>query len=155
MVHNPSFPDSLICVCSRLRQIGRFRSLRCDCTRPGHRRMSYTVPEIEPPFLYHIEAGTSAKYHVIAQFQIQKHEYHKFHDFFLLWEHSNREICAFDFLIVRLSLIWQIFRLQFLIGRSDLLILSTKFYDLSVSCNCFSKTEFGASLTEGLENKSS
>ena len=39
----PSAPDSLICVDSRLRQIGAFRPLRRDCTRLRHRRMSWIM----------------------------------------------------------------------------------------------------------------
>ena len=37
---NPSVPDSLICVRSRLRQIGAFRSLKSDCMKLRHLTMS-------------------------------------------------------------------------------------------------------------------
>ena len=40
---NLSVPDSLICIGSRVRQIGAFRLLKTDCTRLRHRRMSWVV----------------------------------------------------------------------------------------------------------------
>ena len=43
MLLNPSVSDSLICVGSRFGQIGAFRSLRRDCTRLRHRRISWIV----------------------------------------------------------------------------------------------------------------
>ena len=47
------------------------------------------------------------------------------------------------FLIMRVRVIRQIFQLQFMVGkqRPDLLTLPTKFYDLTVSRNLFSKAE--------------
>ena len=57
--------------------------------------------------------------------------------------------------ILRVRLILQMFQLQFMKGKltPDFLTLPTTFYDVSVSCNRFSKTEmrqFGASGTDGL-----
>ena len=40
---NRSVPDNLICVGSRVRQIGAFRPLRRDCTRLRQRRISWVV----------------------------------------------------------------------------------------------------------------
>ena len=60
---NRSVPESLICVGSRLRQIGAFRLLRRDCTGLRHRRMSWTVSKGR------------------ASFQNHWREFHKFHDF--------------------------------------------------------------------------
>ena len=72
----------------------------------------------------------------------------------------NREIWknhdTFFFLIMRVRVIWQMFQfLQFMIEkpRPELLTLSTKFYDLSVSHNLFSKAkirQFGEWGSEGL-----
>ena len=45
VILNPSVPDSIICVGSRLSQIGAFWPLTSDCTRLRHRRMSWMVPE--------------------------------------------------------------------------------------------------------------
>ena len=61
--------------------------------------------------------------------------------------------CLWFFLSVKVSVLWQIFQLQFMINKRwpDVLALSTTFNDLSVSRNLFSKVkwrQFGASGNE-------
>ena len=46
-------PDSMICVGSRLRQIGAFRPLRRDCIRLRHRRRSWIVSKGRAFIFYH------------------------------------------------------------------------------------------------------
>ena len=56
-------------------------------------------------------------------------------------------------LFVRARVIWHVFQLQFMIRkpRHDLLPLSRTFYDLSASCNLFSKAKIGQFSTGGTE----
>ena len=117
-----------------MRQIGSFRPLRRDCARLAYRRMSWIVSKGRAAvFLSYIAAEKSVNITVKSE----KKSWHKL------------------FLIMRVRVIRQIFPLQCMIQkpRPDLLTLSTTFYDLSVSCNIFSKAEmrqFGASGTQGL-----
>ena len=56
----------------QMRQIGAFQSLKSDCTKLRHRRMSWVVSK----------GGISVISHVFSQFKKnQRPEFHNFHDF--------------------------------------------------------------------------
>ena len=69
---NQSLTDSLICVCSRLRQIGVFRSLKGDCTRLRHLRMSWIVLKGRASILYHTFVYVIYHTFVLSQFKKSK-----------------------------------------------------------------------------------
>ena len=138
---NPSVPDSFICVGSRLRQIDAFRPFRRVCTRLTHRRMLWMVSK-------DWAAVSKARISQISQF-------------FDFASQSLRADCArlrghwvkkswnlwysrfWFFRIVRVRVFWQKVQLFFMIEKPlpDLLTLFTTFYDVSVLCNRFLKTQ--------------